>query len=72
MAFQKEAEPEIVGFSFVLSSERYTDSVCRGTYTLQNGYTKVSMTTYTTCALGQYTEEGEEDGENRCLAVFCV
>ena len=39
-------------------------------------YTKVSMTTYITCTLGQFTEEREEeeeeDGENRGLAVFSV
>ena len=42
-------------------------------------YTKVSMTTYATCALGQFTEEEEEEeeeggknGENCGLAVFRV
>ena len=37
-------------------------------------YTKVSITTYATCAVDQFTEEEEEkeDGQNRSLAVFCV
>ena len=35
-------------------------------------YTKVSTTTYATCPLGQFTEEDDEDEENRGLAIFYV
>ena len=36
-------------------------------------YTKMSMTTYATCALRQFTEEEEEeDGQNCGLVVFRV
>ena len=54
MVLQKEAEPEIVGFSFVWNSERYEDSVWLGHHTVQMGpiYTKVSMTVHAIYALG--------------------
>ena len=64
VTFQKEAEP---GFSFVLNSEQVSTRSKMGLI-----YTKMSMTTYATCALVQFTEE-EEDGENHGLAHFrCV
>ena len=73
MVFQKEAKPGIVYF-LVLNSERYRFCLSRIAHAPKWDpiYTKVSMTTYAICALGQFTEE-EEDGENVWFGHFpCV
>ena len=72
MAFNTEAEPGIVGVSFVSNSEWYKNCVGLGSCTLKSGavYANMSMTTCACCVLGQFTKGN--DGEDCSLSIFSV